>query len=336
MTPAELERAVDQKQIPPLLYLYGEERFTLERLLKKLIHVTIPEDSRDFNLTVFHPKEYAPEKVIETARTYPLFCSHRLLLIKDAHQISAADLDALLPYLHDPAPETLLVFVGDKIDARRKFFLDFKKHGDLVEFKKLYDNQLPAAIRELARNEDLTLTDEALALFCRRIGTSLQDAHSELVKLAAYVGTRKLADVVDIEAVVSGTRQETVFALNDAVGERHARRAVELVGRLLDEGTPALVVLSMLVKHFRNLCKIRELVEQNRPRGEMAKVAAVNPYFLDGLIRQSRNFPPRRYRQIFALFLDVDLSLKSAASVHPEVLLERVVLDICGDISRNR
>lgn len=328
MTPAELERALEQGHLPALLYLYGEEIFSLERLLRRLIQSTIPEDARDFNLTVLHGKEVTAARLLDAARTFPVFCSHRMVVIKDAHLVPAAELDQCLPYLHDPAPETLLIFVAEKIDARRKFFIDFKKSGELVEFKKLHDNQLPSVIRALAEQEGYALTDDALAAFCRRVSSSLQDIHSELVKLAAYLGERRLADVADIDAVVAGTRQETVFALNDALGERNAKRAIGQVARILDEGVPALVVLTMMVRHFRNLWKVGEMSRKNRPRGEIARAAAVNPYFLDGLMRQAQNFTSPQLRKIFDLLIATDLALKSAGA-HDEVLLEKLVLAIC-------
>ena len=330
MTAAELERAIDSGHFPPLLFLYGEEQFLLERTLKHLLDKAIPLEARDFNLTTFHPKEFSSAKLLDTVRTYPVFFPRRVVIVKGAHQIAAAELEALQSYLHQPLPETLLIFVGEKIDARRKFFLDFKKFGELVEFKKLYDNQLPAAIRDLARQNNLTLTDGALTLFCRRVGTNLQEVQTELIKLTLYLGEKNLADVADVEAVVTGNRQETVFALNDAIGERQSAQAVELVGRILDEGLPALLVLTMVTRHMRNLCKVGEMVAQKRSKGEIAKAAGVNPYFLDGLIRQSRHFSGERMRQVFERLLATDLALKSAGA-HPAAMLEGLVLDLCTE-----
>lgn len=330
MTAVELDRAIDAGQFPPLLFLYGEEQFLLERSLKRLLDKAIPIDARDFNLTVFAHKEFSAPKLLDTVRTYPIFSNRRVVIVKGAHQIAAAELEGLQNYLLHPLAETLLIFVGEKIDARRKFFIDFKKFGELVEFKRLYDNQLPAAIRDLARQNNLTLTDGALTLFCRRVGANLQEVQTELVKLALYLGDKILADVTDVEAVVTGNRQETVFALNDAIGDRHSAQAVELVGRILDEGLPALLVLTMITRHMRNLCKVGEMVAQKRSRGEIAKAAGVNPYFLDALIRQSRNFTGEQMRQVFERLIATDLALKSAAA-HPAAMLEGLVLALCAE-----
>lgn len=328
MTAAELDRAIDAGQFPPLLFLYGEEQFLLERALKRLLDRAIPLDARDFNLTIFPPKEFSAAKLLDTVRTYPIFFMRRVVIVKGAHQIVAAELEGLQSYLKQPLPETLLIFTGEKIDARRKFFTDFKKFGELVEFKKLYDNQLPVAIRDMSRQNNLTLTDGALTLFCRRVGTNLQEVQTELVKLSLYLGDKTLADIADVEAVVTGNRQETVFALNDAIGDRQPAQAVELVGRILDEGVAALLVLNMVTRHMRNLCKVGEMVAQKRSKSEIAKTAGVNPYFLDGLIRQSRNFTGLQLRQAFEILLATDIALKSAAA-HPAAMLEGLVLTLC-------
>lgn len=330
MTAAELDRAIDAGHFPPLLFLYGEEQYLVERAMKRLMDKAIPPDARDFNLTIFTPKEFSSAKLLDTVRTYPVFFNRRVVIVKDAHQIVAAELEGLQPYLLQPFDETLLIFTGEKIDARRKFFADFKKHGELVEFKKLYDNQLPAAIRDIARQNNLTLTDSALTLFCRRVGTSLQEIQTELIKLSLYLGGKSLADAADVEAVVTGNRQETVFALNDAIGDRQTARAVELVGRILDEGVPALLALNMMTRHMRSLCKVGEMVAQRRSKGEIAKAAGVNPYFLDGLIRQSNHFSGEQIRRNFELLLETDLALKSAAA-HPAAMLEGLVLALCAE-----
>lgn len=330
MTVAELDRAIDDGLFPPLLFLYGEEQFLLERALKHLLDKALPDEARDFNLTVFHHKEFTAAKLLDAVRTYPVFFPRRVVIVKNAHQIPAAELEGVQSYLSHPLPETLLVFVGEKIDARRKFFIDFKKYGELLEFKKLYDNQLPAAIRDLARQSGLSLTDGAMTLFCRRVGANLQEVQTELVKLGLYLGGNKLADIADVEAVVTGNRQETVFALNDAIGDRLSSQAVELVGRILDEGVPALLILTMVTRHMRNLCKIGEMVSQKRSRSEMAKTAGVNPYFLDALIRQSRNFSGMQMRRAFERLLVTDLALKSAGA-HPAAMLEGLVLALCTE-----
>ena len=73
------------------------------------------------------------DSLIDMANAMPTFADWRLVVVREAHKLSAAVLEQLVPYINDPSPTTLLVFVGEKIDRRKKFFQDFKKHGALFE-----------------------------------------------------------------------------------------------------------------------------------------------------------------------------------------------------------
>lgn len=327
MTAQELDRAVAENRFPNLLYLYGEETFLLERSVQRLRDAAVPRDSWDFNLTVINGRELQAARVLEVLQTFPIFAAHRLILVKDAQLIPAAQLEGLLDYLKHPVAESLLVFTGDKIDGRKKFFQDFKKYGELVEFKKFYDNQIPAFVRDQAKAAGRNFTEDAMALFCRRVNSNLQEIHGELVKLFAYLGERRLVDVADVAAVVSDTRAGSVFELTNAVGKRQAAEALRLLSRLLDEGVAPLVILAMLVRHFRQLWKAKELVERRESNKEIARLVGMNPYFLEGLLAQTSSFNGGELRRAFELFLQTDLALKSSGA-HPSALLEQLLLDL--------
>jgi DNA polymerase III subunit delta len=304
-----------------------------DRALEQIRDLAIPPECRDFNLNVYHGKDAKVQELLDTARTFPVFAARRLLILKDVDALAATDLEAFLPYLKDPAPETVLLCTADKFDGRRKFFQDFKKCGAVFEFKKIYDNQLPAFVREQARASGRSFTEEGLALFCRRVGVNLREVHGELVKLFAYVGDSKLVDVAEVRAIVVDSRIDSIFDLTDAIGGGKAQQALGLLQRLLAEGGVPLVLLAMITRHFRQLWKIRELLDHGHPSREIGSRLRVNPYFLEGLIRQSRSFPVTRYRPAFEKFLLTDQALKSSGA-HPAALLEQLVLELAGGVRR--
>jgi len=330
MTPGELKKALRERRFPVLLFLYGEERFFLERIVETLQNLAVPEEGRDFNLNVFFGKESRATEILDSACTFPVFNEHRLVLVRDAHQIPAAELDSLIPYLKDPAPETILVFTADKVDSRRKFFQQFKKHGQLIEFKKYYDNQIPEFVTEYGRETGVGFSEEGLRAFCGRVGNNLQEIVGELDKLFNYLGDRKLVDVGDVKAIVSDIRIDSIFELTDALGLRDRGRALVLLERLLAEGVAPLLVLSMITRHLRQLWKIGSMLDQGLGRSEIIRVVRINPYFMDGLQRQARCFSASRFPGIFLRMLETDLALKSSGA-HPSALLGSLVLYIAGE-----
>jgi len=327
MKPAELQQALKKNQIPGLLCLFGEERFNLERMAARVVDHVVPADARDFNLQIFHGKEVAGESVLDAIRTLPVFAPRRLVYIKDIHESKAAELEIFLSALGDLGNETVFLCTGDKIDLRKKFFQELKKKGCLVEFPKYYPNQIPAFVKEQAREAGRSFTEDALALFCRRVGTNLVEIQGELEKLFSYLGERDLADAEDVAAVVSDVRVDSIFELTDALGRRQQGEALRLLHRLLDEGMAPLLILNMVVRHFRQLWKIRELLDEGSQRRDLPRKAGINPYLVDNLVSQARLFAPTQIRKTFDRFLETDLALKSSGG-HPAALLEELLLSI--------
>jgi len=326
MTPAELSKMVRSHKVPPLVYLYGAEQFFIDQAVAQ-VTATIPADARDFNLQITHGREIAIDTLLDGLRTFPVFAERRLLILRSADKLNAADLEVLLTYVENPVPESILLLVGEKIDKRKKFFQQFAKHGALVEYKRLYENQLPAFVRDYAAERNFRLTEDAMALFSRRCGATLQEVVGELEKLIQYVGAGGVIDVEDVRQIVSDTRADSIFDLTNAIGNRQIGEALRLLGRLLAEGVVPLVILSMLTRHFRQLWMTRELIDEGVARTDLSRRIGINPYFVDGLMAQARLFGRRQFKSAFERLLATDLALKSSGG-NPAALLEQLLLDI--------
>ncbi len=327
MTPAELLKRSRNQSVPSLLLLYGPEPYLLSRLLQQLLDATVPVEARDFNLQTFHARETSPDVIIDNALTLPVFAQRRAVVVRDVDKFKAADFDAFLPYVKDPVPETCLILVAEKIDRRKKFFQTVQKQGELVEFKKLYDNQIPSFVKEQVAAAGFSMTEDAMAEFSRRSGTNLQEIVGELEKLFQYSGDKQLVDVEDVQAIVSNTRVDSVFDMTNALGQRKAGDAVSLLRRLFDDSIAPLMILSMLTRHFRQLWMARELLDRGTGRAEISRGIGVNPYFVDGIMAQCRLFDRAQYREAFERFMATDLALKSGGG-QPEALLEELLLKL--------
>lgn len=327
MTADELMRKLRANQIPELILLYGQEPYLLQRAAKAVRRAVLSAENDDFNDNQFYGKEVTAAQIIEAALTLPVFAPRRLVTVKDAHQIPAAELDGLLGYLKDPAPETCLLLVAEKIDSRRKFYQQCKKVGSLVEFKPLAERDLPRHIRSFLDERDYRISADALDLFCSMVGPNLHEVHSEIDKLLTYIGERTLVDIVDVEAVVSKGRAENIFELGNAVGRGDAAKALALVKRLLEAGEAPLKVLSLMVRHFRQLWKVRELQVGRVNSREISATAGVPFFVVDAMIAQGKRFSRDDFRLAYEAFLETDLAMKSSGA-DAEALLESLLLKL--------
>lgn len=325
----DLLQEIERGEVRPLYYLFGDEPYLMEKCVRRLLERLVTPDLRDFNLTVFYGAENRGEEIAEAAATLPMFASWRVVLVKKADALSAPSLETLSEYIQNPSPSTCLIFQGDKIDQRKKFFLEMKKRGALVEFKRLYDNQLAGFIRSEASALGKKMEGAAAEMLAYLVGNNLQEMVSELEKAVLYAGKREVITVDDIRSIVSDTRVNTVFELTDALGEKKLYRAMRSLDTLLRGGEAPLLVLAMITRHYRQLWKVRELREKKMSAQEIGKAAGINPYFLQGIIRQSGNYTVPELRGVFGKIREVDTTLKTGRG-KPGVYLENLLFELCG------
>lgn len=329
MKPDEFIKSIEKGDIRPLYYLYGEESYLIEKGVKQLLSRLVSADLRDFNLNVYYGNECTGEDVVAAAQTLPMFAEWRVVQVKNSDKLSVAALETLAAYVQDPSPSTCLILQGEKIDQRKKFFVEMKKRGELVEFKRLYENQLLPFIRSEATEQGKKFQPAAAELLICLSGNNLQDLVSQIEKIILYAGSRDIIELDDVKAVVSDTRVDSVFELANSLGEKNLDKALRNLHALMYDGEAPLLILAMLTRHFRQLWKVRELVERKVPSQEIGKAAGVHPYFLQGIVRQCKNYRVAELREVFERFFTLDFALKSG-STKPGLLLERLVIDICG------
>lgn len=325
MTFEQFTQAVRNDRLPPLLLLQSEENYFLDQAVK-LASELVPGASRDFNLTVLHGRDLKGSELIDQARTLPVFADRRVIIVKNINETPAEQLEVFSAYLDDPVPETQLLLTATTIDKRRKFFQKFAQKGEMVEFRKLYENQIPLFVRERGKTYGRTFTGPALKLFCRRIGSNLAEIVGEIEKLVSYVGDCEFIEEEDVAAVVADIRTESVFALIDALCAGQRGEAIRLLDRLLGDGQPALVILTMLVRHFRQLWKARALLAQGVAQKELPRRIGVSPYFLNNLLAQANRYDDGQLREIYPRFLEVDQALKSGGD--QRVYLENLLFTL--------
>jgi DNA polymerase III subunit delta len=329
MKPDEFAKSVGKGEIAPLYYFHGDEPYLIDRAVKRLMGVAVSPDARDFNLDIFYGKECKGDEIATAAQTLPMFAERRVVLVRRSSELPATALDNLTEYVADPSPSTCLIFEGEKIDQRKKFFLEIKKKGNLVEFKRLYENQLAPFIREEAAAYGKKVEPAALEMLVYLVGNNLQELAAEMEKVATFMGNRDMVKVADIRSIVSDTKVDTVFELANALGEKEAGKALRSLNTILRDGEAPLMVLAMLTRHFRQLWRVKELCEKKVPAQDISRATGINPYFIKGIVEQARNYRLSEFRGIFERLFATDLALKTSAG-KPVNLMECLVMDICG------
>ena len=311
-------------------FLYGNEDYLIDELVKKIISVSVEKGSEDFNLDVLYGNEVDGGNIVGVAMSYPMMASRRTVIVKEIHRLSQQSLTLIGKYLEKPSQTTCLILTSERVDLRKKGFAKIKKHCTCFEARELYENKIPAWIRNYVKTKNLTISEEAVRLLQLSTGTSLRSLISEIEKVLLNIGSRKQIEVDDIESVVGVSKQFNTFELCDAVGRRDITNSLRILNHMLHAGESPTGIVAMLTRHFTILAKIKRLVALRWTREKIAAEVGIHPFFVQNYIQQAPKYKIEEINEGFSHLLDADIKLKSSTQ-KPKMILELLLFLLITD-----
>jgi DNA polymerase-3 subunit delta len=197
-----------------------------------------------------------------------------------------------------------------------------------VECSRLQGPKLHDWVTHIVTQRGYHMTPEALQGLLQEQEPDLQTIQQEIDKLCTYVGERQEITLDDVQEVTQTSRLQSIFALSDALGARQIGPAFTVVERLLNQGEPPLVILSMMVRHVRLLWSVKQLGQQRQDMPHMAKTLGLPIAVCRQLGTQSQRFAVEHLRQLYVLALEADLAFKTS-NKPPQAILEELILHVC-------
>jgi DNA polymerase-3 subunit delta len=324
---SEVLVTLQKEDAGPLYFFCGKERFLVDRAVDLVRQKVLDPRTRDFNYDLLQGKDATAGRITQAARTLPMMAKRRLVLVRDADEMKADELNALIPYVQKPCAETCLVMTGEKADQRIKFFAAFKKTGVLAKFDPLYENKLPGFVADEAKLRGVQLDAGASRLIADEIGADLAQLADAVERLAIYVGERKKITAADVDEVVATTRQRNVFELCNAIGLGNRDRALTVLASMIANREAGVRIVAMLARHVRQLWTASTLLAKRMNKFDLASALGVPPFFVDDIVAQAQRLSPDALRAMHQALFQADLQLKSSR-LPDERILETLVLSL--------
>lgn len=308
--------------------LMGEEDLLLEERLAQILDSLLPPQEREWNLDVLYADETPVQEIINRVDTLPFFGGRRVVLVKRLEALSAQEQERLAGYLEGGEPPSTLIMVAGTLDKRRRLYLVAKRAGEVVEFPRLTPRTLLPYVKRRVEREGKQISDAVAMTLITLVGNSLRDLVSEIGKLVAYVGERRVITAKDIQEVCTRGHEVTIFQLVDAIGDRKLDRALGLLREVLQGEEPPLLILYMIARQFRLILQARILLDRGLPATRLPAELGVPPFLSQRLAAQARRFSLREVQGAFNRLLQADMAIKSGAQL-PDLAVELAVVDLC-------
>ncbi|RMF72375.1 MAG: DNA polymerase III subunit gamma/tau, partial [Alphaproteobacteria bacterium] len=124
-------------------------------------------------------------EIIDSVAYAPVSARYKVYIIDEVHMLSRSAFNALLKTLEEPPPHVIFIFATTEIHKVPVTVLSRCQRFDL---KRVPPEVLIAHLKDIAAREQVTVSDEALAVIARISEGSVRDALSLLDQAIAFAG----------------------------------------------------------------------------------------------------------------------------------------------------
>lgn len=320
----DLAVAFRHSNFKPLYFFYGDEGFQMDELQALAVEHALAPHERDFNFDLFHGSEADVRQVLAACASYPVMAQRRLVVVRSFEKL--AENRSFKEYAEQPNPTAVvLLLCTAKPNLSAHPYRALREHAVAVEFKPLYDRQMPGWIDSHAKSLGVKIAPGAAQMLAQEVGTDLRTAAGELEKLVTFVGERGTITEDDVLTAGGHLREFNVFELQKAVGAGDRVRATAIVERILQQASSrrgeALMLVTMLTRYFQKLRKLAACQARSLPARELARHIGVPPYFLKEYEFALRRLGPAAVRRAFEAMLAADYELKGGSARDERLVL---------------
>ncbi len=256
--------------------------------------------------------------------------------------------------------QNYLLLLSEVVDKRKRFFKFLKDHHTVIDLS--VDTGSSSHAKKEQRTVLLDLIHSTLKKFNKKASNKIADLLIERVgfhpvaivmeteKLALYTGENANIDKHDLDTMVGRTRQEALFELTGALGNKNLESALYLAERLQDNGIHGLAIIATLRNYARNLLLFRSLQEQTQVGYNNAMTASsfqkqclpilknldnwkkeinIHPYALFMQFNTASYFSLSLLKKWLTLLLSAELKLKGS-QIHSSTVIQHLLLTMLG------
>lgn len=186
-------------------------------------------------------------EIIERSRFAPVQCRYKIYAIDECHMLSTAAFNALLKTLEEPPPK--VVFILATTDPQRVLSTIISR-CQRFDYRRIPLPEMINHLKYIAREENIAIVDEAIALISQIANGGLRDAESLLDQLSLLPEEISVAKVWDL---VGAVPEKDLLILLQAINNNDSLKILQQCRSLLDRGREPMIVLQNLASFYLNL-----------------------------------------------------------------------------------
>lgn len=301
-----------KRNFKPVYLLMGDEDYYIDSITEWMENNILSEDEKTFNLTILYGKDTDCNKIIMSAKRYPMMSEYQVIIVKEAQNIK--DISNLSIYLNQPLKSSIIVLCHKhgSMDRRKKAVADIAKYGVLFESKRKYDNEIPGWITNYCHDKGIDIEPKAANLMAEFLGTELGRIVNEIDKLQILLNGQdvKKIDSKLVEKNIGISKDYNNFELVNAIVDRNTLKANRIIDYFAKDpkNNPLIVTTTVLFNFFSNLMLYHWLKDKSDMN--IAAELKINPYFVKDYRKAALTYNSGRTLYAIEMLRNMDVKSK--------------------------
>ncbi len=319
---------------------FGEDTYSSNQKLKYWYERFEQKYEGDTNIAVLEGKGLDAKNLESDIQSAPFLADKRLVIVYDfLGKGGKEEQKKVAEFLEEGVPDfCIVVFYESKLpDKRSALYKKLNKVGHIEEYKPLMGPELTRWISKKAEKIGLQLSFGLADYLGQVAGGDLWNLDNELNKLKLYSKTNPITREV-IDELVHPNLTTNIFKFTDFIAQRNAKGSIGTLNVLLDSGEDLMKIIFMIVRHFRILIQVKDLMDRGNAKSDIISKVKEHPYTISTTMQQSPNFSAGALRSIYDSLLQIDIGIKTGkirmlADDKKELMLalEKFVYRVCGN-----
>lgn len=264
-------------------------------------------------------------EVIDACTTPPFLVERRVVVMREAGQLSGSDAKRLVSYLEDPLPTTALVVVAGGGTVPPTLAKAVAAAGEVLDTTVGRGRARSEWLADHVKGGPVRLDGPATARLSEHLGADMGRLAGLLDTLASAYGPDASVTLDELEPFLGEAGSLAPWDLTDAIDAGQTATALSVLHRMLVAGdSHPLVVMALLHRHFRQILRL-DGAEVTSPE-QAAQILGTRSVFpAKKSLAQARRLGAVRIARAIQLLADADLDLRGATMLPGETVLEVLV-----------
>ncbi|MCJ7715060.1 MAG: DNA polymerase III subunit delta [Anaerolineales bacterium] len=304
---------------PTIYLLHGNDEFAIHSFLEEQLKPKMGDSSEAaMDITTLDGNSSKLDGIKSEVLTIPFLSKRRMVVVNNPLVLakSKTNQEKFISLLESIPSTTALILIENEIPKSGQWLVKWiQEHKDLGwgrVFSLITGGAMTRWIQDQAEKLGGKIHNEAAQLLASYIAEDPRLAKKEIEKLLTYVDFSRPISEADVRILTADVRQGDIFEMVDAIGNGDGKTAMFMLRRLL-EGSDPLSLFGMIVRQFRLMIQVRELLDEDpsQDHNSIADKMNIHPYPIKKIIPKVNQFTLPRLKTIFHQLSEVDQAMKT-------------------------